>query len=180
MIASQYQAAEQNRTLLNAYTHSLDLTKDDKGNDIPPPSHINWPVFGARGNNPQENALVEAWKVRHGVERIPGLLPTLQKSGQFNFNPETRQWDLPMPPPRWLKPTGGNAAVTPVTNTGTAVTPAGPGGMAPRAIQAPSVGGAPTQTGTQLDEKTAQDFLQQAGGDKEKAREMARQLGFTF
>lgn len=34
--------------------------------------------------------------------------------------------------------------------------------------------------GKKLDQVTAQRFLQQAGGDKEKARELARQAGYTF
>jgi hypothetical protein len=34
--------------------------------------------------------------------------------------------------------------------------------------------------GRQLDETTARNILRDAGGDKEKARQMARGLGFTF
>lgn len=39
---------------------------------------------------------------------------------------------------------------------------------------------APATAAKPLDPETAKKFLQQAGGDKNKAREMARQAGFTF
>lgn len=49
------------------------------------------------------------------------------------------------------------------------------GGTSP---SAPSTGTAPQAK--QLDEATAAQFLQQAGGDKNKAREMARAAGYSF
>jgi hypothetical protein len=64
------------------------------------------------------------------------------------------------------------------------------GGIIPDYTQAPQKPAAPAspppyqgpvrQQGAPLDKGTAQQFLVQAGGDKEKARELARQAGYVF
>ena len=53
--------------------------------------------------------------------------------------------------------------------------------LATGALADPVTGGQePAGNGTPIDEATAQEFFNQAGGDAEKARELAKKAGYTF
>jgi hypothetical protein len=131
------------------------------------------PVTDATGKQIPGQIYVKKTGAIHDVSDA-GNTPLIDASGKFFLDRKTNAWK-PLPPATMIltginQPggAGGAPAAAPTFNVQ-------PSGAQPTAPVAPPQAGAKP-----LDPATAQQFLQQAGGDKDKARDLARAAGYTF
>jgi hypothetical protein len=128
------------------------------------------PVTDATGKQIPGQIYVKKTGAIHDVSDAAGA-PVIDASGKFFLkrNPNGTSTWAPLPAPTMVLPgIGGGAPAAPTFS----VQPNGAQPAAP--ATAPQAGAKP------LDPATAQQFLKQAGGDKDKARELARAAGYTF